>query len=95
MKASRETIQMKTPEGEVKVAFLGDSPGVQEYLQHLNAFLRMLVRKKYEDDLLKLAKAVLTTTALVRKLSDDPTRDRIRDCVRATRYRGRTIEHAT
>jgi hypothetical protein len=26
---------------------------------------------------------------------DDPTRDRIRDCIRATRYRGRTIEHAT
>jgi len=27
MKASRETIKMKTPEGEVKVAVLGDSPG--------------------------------------------------------------------
>ena len=27
--------------------------------------------------------------------TDDPTRDRTRDCVRATRYRGRTIEHAT
>jgi hypothetical protein len=26
---------------------------------------------------------------------DDSTRDRIRDCVRATRYRGRMIEHAT
>jgi len=26
---------------------------------------------------------------------DDPTRDRIHDCVRATQYRGRTIEHAT
>jgi hypothetical protein len=26
---------------------------------------------------------------------DDPTRDRIRDCVRATGYRGRTIKHAT
>ena len=26
---------------------------------------------------------------------DDPTRDRTRDCVRATRYRGRTVEHAT
>ena len=26
---------------------------------------------------------------------DDPARDRTRDCVRATRYRGRTIEHAT
>jgi hypothetical protein len=27
--------------------------------------------------------------------NNDPTRDRIRDCVRATRYHGRTIEHAT
>ncbi len=26
---------------------------------------------------------------------DDLTRDRIRDCIRATRYRGCTIEHAT
>jgi hypothetical protein len=26
---------------------------------------------------------------------DDPARDRTRDCVRATRYRGRTIKHAT
>jgi len=26
---------------------------------------------------------------------DDPTRDRIRDCVRATEYPDRTIKHAT
>jgi hypothetical protein len=26
---------------------------------------------------------------------DDPTCDRTRDCVRATQYHGRTIEHAT
>jgi hypothetical protein len=32
MKASRETVKMKTPEGEVKVAVLGDSPGAEEYL---------------------------------------------------------------
>ena len=32
MKASRETIKMKTPEGKVKVAVLGDSPGTEEYL---------------------------------------------------------------
>jgi hypothetical protein len=69
MKASRETIKMKMPEGKVKVAVLGDSPGAEEYLQHLNAFLQMLARKKYEDDLLKLTKAVGVTTALVRKLS--------------------------
>ncbi len=26
---------------------------------------------------------------------DDPARDRTRDCIRATQYCGRTIEHAT
>jgi len=32
-KASRETIKIKTPEGEVKVAvLLRDSPGTEEYL---------------------------------------------------------------
>ena len=73
MKASRETIKMKTPEGKVKVAVLGDSPGVEEYLQHLNAFLQMLARKKYEDDLLKLIKAVGVATSLMRKLSNAPS----------------------
>jgi hypothetical protein len=33
MKASRETIKMKSAEGEVKVAVLGNSPGAEEYLQ--------------------------------------------------------------
>ena len=65
MKASRETIKMKTSEGEVKVAVLGDSPGVEEYPQHLNAFLRMLVRKKLADDLLKCTKAVVSAAASV------------------------------
>jgi len=70
MKASGETIKMKTPEGEVKVAVLSDSPGTEEFLQHLNAFLRMLQRKKYKDDLQKLAKAVGVATALVRKIQE-------------------------
>jgi len=39
VKASRETVKVKTPEGKVKVAVLGDSPGAEEYLQHLNVFL--------------------------------------------------------
>ena len=43
MKASRKTIKMKKSEGEVKVAVLGDSPGAEGYLQHLNTFTRMLV----------------------------------------------------
>jgi len=72
MKASRETIKMKTPEGEVKVAVLGDSPGTEEYLQHINNFIRMLERKKIKDDLLKFAKAVVSPKALVRKLKAAP-----------------------
>jgi len=39
LKASRETVKMKIPEGEVKMAVLGDSPGLEDYLQHHNAFL--------------------------------------------------------
>jgi hypothetical protein len=72
LKASRETIKMKSAEGEVKVAVLGDSPGAEECLQHLNAFSRMLARKKLADDLQKCAKAVVTATAAVRKHSKVP-----------------------
>jgi len=64
---------MKTPEGEVKMAVLGDSPGAEEYLQHLNAFLQMLARKKYEDEMTKLSKAVVSITALVRRLTRTPS----------------------
>jgi hypothetical protein len=72
MKASRETIKMKTSEGEVKVAVLGDSPGPEEYLQHISSFIRMLERKKVTDDLLKLAKAVASLKAPVRRLTTTP-----------------------
>jgi len=72
MKASRETIKIKTPEGEVKVAVPGDSPGAEEYLHHINNFIRMLGRKKIEEDMLKLAKTVLSLKAQVRKLKTAP-----------------------
>jgi len=68
LKASRETVKVKTPEGEVKMAVLGDSPGPEEYLQHHNVFLQMLVRKKWVDELAKLTKAVDTAAALAGKL---------------------------
>ncbi len=68
MKAARETVKMKTSEGEVKMAVLGDNPGPEEYLQHLNSFLRMLSRKKWDDEMTKLTEAVLVATAQVRKL---------------------------
>ena len=66
---------MKTPEGEVKMAVLGDSPGPEEYLQHHNAFLRMFARKKWDDELTKLTKAVVTAAAL----EDSQRRDRVQD----------------
>jgi hypothetical protein len=72
MKASRETIKMKTSEGEVKVAVLGNSPGPEEYLQHISSFVRMLDRKKVTDDMLKLAKAVASLKAPVRRLTTAP-----------------------
>ena len=73
LKASRETVKMKTSEGEVKMAVLGDNPGPEEYLQHLNSFLRMLSRKKWDDELTKLTKAVLAALARVRKLARTPS----------------------
>jgi hypothetical protein len=79
IKASRETIKMKTPEGEVKVAVLGDSPGPEEYLQHISTFVRMLERRKITDDLLKLAKAVASPKAPVRKLRTAPPGERPAD----------------
>ena len=72
IKASRETIKMKTPEGEVKVAVLGDSPGPEEYLQYISSFVRMLEQKKISEDMLKLAKAVASLKAPVRKLRTAP-----------------------
>ena len=75
MKASRETVKMKTPEGEVKIAVLGDSPGAEEYLQHLNAFQRMLSRKKLDEKMTKWTKAVVIAAALVRKLTRTPSEE--------------------
>ncbi len=72
MKASRENVKMKTPEGEVKMAVLGDSPGTEEYLQHLNAFQRMISRKKLDEKMTKWTKAVVSTAAHARKLERIP-----------------------
>jgi len=69
LKASKETVKMKTLEGDVKMAVLGDSPGPEEYLQHLNSFLRTLSRKKWEEEMTKSIKAVLTATASVKKFA--------------------------
>jgi len=72
LKASRENIKMKPLEGEVKMAVLGDSPSTEEYLQHLNAFQRMILRKKLDEKMTKWTKAVVIAAALARKLERIP-----------------------
>ena len=57
----------------MKVAVLGDSPGPEEYLQHLSAFVRMLERKKVDDDMQKVTKAVASLKASVRRLTTAPS----------------------
>jgi len=69
LKASRETVKMKTSEGEVKMAVLGDNPGPEEYLQHLNSFLRTLSRKKWDEEMTKSIRAVQTATASMKKFA--------------------------
>ncbi len=56
----------------MKVAVLGNSPGPEEYLQHISSFVRMLERKKISEDLLKQAKVVASLKAPVRKLRAAP-----------------------
>ena len=56
----------------MKVAVLGNSPGPEEYLQHISSFIRMLERKKISEDLLKQAKVVASLKAPVRKLRAAP-----------------------
>jgi len=72
MKASRETFKMKTAEGDVKVAVLGDSPGPEEYLQHLISFLRSLSRKKLDEKMTKSIKAVQLATTSTKKFARTP-----------------------
>jgi len=75
MKASRETAKVKTPEDEVKMAVLGNSPGPEEYLQHHNSFLQLLARKKWDEELAKLTRAVATASALAKRLRKPPSEE--------------------
>jgi len=54
------------------MAVLGDSPGTEEYLQHLNAFQRMISRKKLDGEMTKWTKTVISAAALARKLERIP-----------------------
>jgi len=68
---------MKTPEGKVKMAVLGDSPGTEEYLHHLNVFQQMISRKKLDEKMTTWTKAVVTATALARKIFRIPKEETV------------------
>ena len=49
--ASRETIKMKTPEGESKQAVLGNGADREDYVKHLKAFFRYAEKMGHEAKL--------------------------------------------
>ncbi len=67
MMTTRETVKMKTPEGEHKQAILGDGADDEEYVKHLMSFDRLLEKKGYESDLADAAKAVLKAGMTLKK----------------------------
>ncbi len=70
-----KTFKLKTAEGEVKVAVLGDSPGREEYLQHINSFLRNLTRRKWDAKMTKSIRAVQLATASMTKFAKVPANE--------------------
>jgi hypothetical protein len=66
---SRETVKMKTPEGESKQSLLGDGADWEEYMKHLMSFFRFMEKKGYKADLEAASKVILGTTTALKKLS--------------------------
>ena len=67
MMTTRETVKMKTPEGEHKQAILGYGADEEEYVKHLMSFDRLLEKKGYKSDLADAAKAVLKAGMTLKK----------------------------
>ena len=72
MMTTRETIKIKTPEGERKQAVLGDGTDAEEYVKHLMAFDQFMEKKGHRADLEKAAKAVLSKGLTLMKHSKVP-----------------------
>ena len=60
---TRETMKIKTPEGESKQAILGDGADGEEYVKHY----RFMEKKGYEADLQATAKAVLSKGLILKR----------------------------
>ncbi len=68
LSTSRETIKIKTPEGESKQTLLGERANGEEYVKHLMSFTRFMEKKGYEADLKSASKVTLSTTTALKKL---------------------------
>jgi hypothetical protein len=73
---SRETIKVKTPEGESKQTLLCDRANGEDYVTHLVSFFRFMGKKGYEADLEAAVKVTLSTTTALKKLAKAQTREK-------------------
>jgi hypothetical protein len=67
MMTTRETVKMKTPEGEHKQAIIGNGADAEEYVKHLMSFDQLMEKKGHRADLTDAAKAVLKAGLTLKK----------------------------
>jgi hypothetical protein len=67
MMTTRETVKIKTTEGEHKQAILGDGADGEEYIKHLMSFDRLMEKKEHRAHLTEAAKAVLKVSPTLKK----------------------------
>ncbi len=70
---SRETVKIKTPEGESKQSLLGNGADGEEYVKHLMSFSRFMENKGYDADLKAASKVTLRATTALKKLAKAQT----------------------
>jgi hypothetical protein len=69
MSTLRETVKIKTPEGESKPSLLGKGVDKEEYVKHLMSFFQFMEKKGYKKDLEAAAKVTLSATTALKKLA--------------------------
>ena len=72
LSATRETIKMKTPEGESKQTLLSDGADGEEYVKHLMSFFRYMEKLGYEADLEAAASVTLIAYQALKKAGKVP-----------------------
>jgi hypothetical protein len=69
----RETVKIKTPEGESKQSLLGNRADREEYVKHLMSFFCFMEKKGYKADLEAASKVTLGATTALKKLAKSST----------------------